>query len=142
MNTLILFFLGTFWEASMDLLSQKHNYEQSRWKQLANYFDRINKPRFGNQFWDNSVAWANKYKNKDPKQGPAFFGSTTFLVMLVDGWHVVKLMWLIHLFLAIVFYNPITPYLALDALILFIVFGLGHELFLYLLKLKPAKEQV
>ena len=39
------------------------------------------------QFWDNRISWKNKYKNGDPEQGEAFFGSTTFLVSATDARH-------------------------------------------------------
>ncbi len=38
-------------------------------------------------WWSEHKSWINKYKNGDPNQGPAFFGSTTFLVFMTDGWH-------------------------------------------------------
>jgi hypothetical protein len=43
-------------------------------------------------WWNGKVSWANKYKNNDPKQGPAFFGSTTFLVALTDAPHAFNLL--------------------------------------------------
>ena len=42
-------------------------------------------------FWNPSLSWLNKYKNKDQKQGPAFWGSTTFLVWITDGWHLLDM---------------------------------------------------
>ncbi len=38
-------------------------------------------------FWNPLISWKNKYKNGDPKQGPKFWGSTTFLVAITDAWH-------------------------------------------------------
>ncbi len=38
-------------------------------------------------WWNGKVSWTNKYKNNDPTQGPAFFGSTTFLVAMTDAPH-------------------------------------------------------
>ena len=35
-------------------------------------------------------SWRRKYKNLDPSDGPAFIGSTTFLVFVTDGWHLSK----------------------------------------------------
>lgn len=135
MVSLILIFCGTFWEASMDIIGQKHNYEQSRWKLLADYFDRRNMQLFGNQFWDNSIAWRNKWKMNDPMNGEAFFGSSTVFVSVIDGWHFVKFIWLIHVFLAIIMFDHITDYLLIDLLLLYFAFGVGHELFLRLLKI-------
>lgn len=39
------------------------------------------------RWWNGKQSWTNKYKNNDPAQGPAFFGSTTFLVALTDAPH-------------------------------------------------------
>jgi hypothetical protein len=40
-------------------------------------------------WWLNTpnITWKNKYKNRDPEQGPAFPGSTTWLVWVTDAWH-------------------------------------------------------
>lgn len=43
----------------------------------------------GHPFWG-AGAWINKYKDGDPKKGPKFLGSTTFMVSLTDGWHLLK----------------------------------------------------
>lgn len=37
-------------------------------------------------WWDLS-SWQRKYKNGDPAQGPAFFGSTTIFVAITDAPH-------------------------------------------------------
>lgn len=56
---------------------------------LAHHFDgsRYDSCEMDEQFWNPRYSWSSKYKNGDPKQGPKFFGSTTFLVWLSDGWH-------------------------------------------------------
>lgn len=46
--------------------------------------------RFSKQFWDPSVSWTNKYLNNDVALGSAFPFSTTALVFLTDGWHLLK----------------------------------------------------
>jgi hypothetical protein len=38
-------------------------------------------------YWNPSISWRNKYKNRKMSDGPAFFGSTTFLVFTTDAWH-------------------------------------------------------
>lgn len=128
--------MGTFWEVSMDIIGVKHNYDQSRWKILADYFDRKNMKKFGNQFWDNSIAWTNKWKNKNPQDGEAYLGSSTIFVTIVDGWHLVKFVWLMHVFTAIILFERISGYLIVDVMILYLAFGIGHEFFGHLLKLK------
>lgn len=141
MISLLIIFLGTFWEASMDIVGQKHNYENSRLKFVADYFDRKKIFFLGNTFWDNSVAWSNKWKNNDPNNGEAFFGSSTIFVSLVDGWHLTKFFWLVHIFSAFVLFEPLTEYFFIDLLILYVAFGLGHEFFWKLLTIKfPVKK--
>lgn len=44
-------------------------------------------PGASDQYWNPNQSWTNKYKNGDPNQGPDYFGSTTFLVGLTDGYH-------------------------------------------------------
>jgi hypothetical protein len=129
MTSLIIIFLGTIWESSMDVIGVKHNYDSSIWKKIANYFDKKGIKKLGNQFWDNSVAWKNKWKEGCLWQKESFFGSSTIFVMFMDGWHLVKFLWLIHIFFAIVCYSQITEFLLLDVFIYYFAFGLGHELF-------------
>ena len=38
-------------------------------------------------FWHKNVAWKNKWKNGDKKQGEKFFGSSRWFVMFTDAWH-------------------------------------------------------
>lgn len=53
-------------------------------------------------WWDKNTSWKNKYKNGDPRKGPRFFGSTTFLVWLTDGWHLLQMLFLNTLFLGLI----------------------------------------
>lgn len=39
------------------------------------------------QKWDPSISWRNKYEGGDVGKGPAYFGSTTFLVATTDWKH-------------------------------------------------------
>lgn len=55
----------------------------------------------GRDFWDPKVSWKNKYKNKDPKQGPKFPGSTGAFVFTTDGWHLFQFIMLSLLQLSI-----------------------------------------
>lgn len=45
-------------------------------------------------YWNPSLSWRNKYKDQDPAKGPKFWGSTTFLVWVTDGWHLAKMLYL------------------------------------------------
>ena len=50
----------------------------------ANFFHHAFR---GSQYADFWISWTNKYKNHDPAQGKAYFGSTTFLVWTTDLYH-------------------------------------------------------
>ncbi len=133
MLSLIVLFVGMYWEAAMDKIASPHHYKISIWKSLADYFDRKGMTHLGNNFWDGEVAWRNKWKNRNPEEGERFWGSSHIFVTVCDGWHVVKMLWMIHIFLAIVLYKPITPYFGLDMLLFFAAFAVGHHIsFLYL----------
>jgi hypothetical protein len=136
MITLLLLVLGAFWESSMDVLGSGHNFEQSIWKRIADFFDSKGLHFIGHKYWDNRMAWRNKWANGNPLNGPRFLGSNTFLVYLMDGWHLAKAIWLVHLFAALVLYKPITASLIIDFFILISSFGVAHELFFRLLQSK------
>lgn len=47
--------------------------------------------KFKNQnFWNPVLSYKNKWKDGISGGKPRFFGSTTFLVFLTDGWHLLK----------------------------------------------------
>jgi hypothetical protein len=54
---------------------------------------------FKSDFWNESVAWRNKWKNGDQKQGERFFGSSTVFVFLTSGWHLIQEILLVSIFL-------------------------------------------
>lgn len=62
------------------------------------------------EYWNPSKSWRRKYKNGDPNNGPAFFGSTTFLVFLTDAWHLSKFLKAAALRLAVVVLLPFAWY--------------------------------
>lgn len=45
-----------------------------------------------------SNSWTRKYKDHNPQAGTAFWGSTTFLVWVTDGYHLIQ--WMMLWFLA------------------------------------------
>lgn len=73
---IILAVLAGVSEAVMDKLN--FHYENSVFKRLKG------------SFWDPSISWQNKWKEGDKNKGERFFGSSTFLVFLTDGWHLFK----------------------------------------------------
>jgi len=56
-----------------------------------------------NVFWNPKLSWVNKYKFGNPIAGERFFLSTTILVWLTDGWHLMKMIRTTTLTLGIAF---------------------------------------
>lgn len=44
-------------------------------------------PNAHDSYWNPDISWRNKYKNGDPEQGEAFWGSSTVFVGVTDGYH-------------------------------------------------------
>jgi hypothetical protein len=87
-------------------------------------------------FWDKNFSWRNKYKDETPYQ-EKFFGSTTFLVWLTDGWHLFDFIRIVSSLLAIVFYVPYFDYFLADLAILWVVYFLAFSFFYdYILLIK------
>lgn len=91
------------------------------------------------QWWNPNISYKNKYNRVDgviPPYPPKFFGSTTFLVWLTDGWHLVDKFFITFIMLAIVNYSPISMYSIADFIIYYLVFTGTFELVWRLLKTK------
>lgn len=60
---------------------------------VTHHYDRFEGryPGANAQFWDPRVSWRNKYKQGDSAAGPAYLGSTTFLVATTDAYHLTNL---------------------------------------------------
>lgn len=63
-------------------------------------FSKIKNIKIRNWF-NEKEGWKNKYKDRDKSKGPAFFGSTTFLVFVTDSWHFFQFIMLSSLFLSL-----------------------------------------
>lgn len=83
---------------------------------------------FNRYFWDPELSWFRKYKDNNPMAGPRFIGSTTFLVWLTDGLHLMNFICYNTLILAACFYQPLTEYYVLDFIILRTLFGIGFKI--------------
>jgi hypothetical protein len=70
---------------------------------LQFHFDRSVFSKMNILFWNPTISWKNKYKEGDPNKGEKFLFSTTFLVSLTDGWHCMKLIRNITLFISLSF---------------------------------------
>lgn len=95
-------------------------------------------------WWNPKITWKHKYKNDDYTQGPAFWGSTTYLVFLTDAWHFFQFLFLNSLFISIIiaipfpFFNNIWDFI-LSFLIYRIIFGTVFEISFRLFKKKVIK---
>ena len=74
-----LMFISGFADATAEALKHKYDRVGGKW-----HFD-------DDQYWDPKISWTNKYKNHDPAQGEAFFGSKTFLVWTTDGYYMTRM---------------------------------------------------
>lgn len=45
---------------------------------------------FKNNYWNKNKSWTYKWKNGNISEGEAFPFSTTILVFLTDGWHLMQ----------------------------------------------------
>lgn len=128
MISLLLLFLSGIFDASRDLIGFR--YEQSIFYKFNPYF------------WNPQKSWRNKY-DKDlskSKECWYYFGlykplfkerfpfSTTFLVFLTDGWHLLKALVLTCWVLAIVFYKPMLNIWG-DMWLLFIFYSSAFNIF-------------
>ena len=87
--------------------------------------------KINHKFFNPQVAWQNKWKNGDPKQGERFFLSSTLLVWVTSGWHLAKLFMFCVIAAAVAMYKPIygwKDYLIL-LLIYFLVFETSYRTF-------------
>lgn len=89
--------------------------------------DNIGKNQW-KDWWNKNDSSKYKYKNGDPKQGPKFFGSTTFLVWTTDGWHFFQMIYLNTLFLGLLMWG-IKLNLFADFLIVTTYFKISFEIF-------------
>lgn len=78
----MLYFSIIFWiikiisDAAIDTLSFKYN---------KSIFSHLN-----SEFWNPKRSYRNKFKNKMPFKGSAYFGSQTIFAFLTDGFHLLR----------------------------------------------------
>ena len=73
---------------------------------LAHHYSTSIFAKWNGDFWNPETSWQNKYQNGIPAHGPRFFGSTTFLVALTDGWHLAGLFRHASILAAVMLYEP------------------------------------
>lgn len=103
--------IAGFAEAVMDKL--QFHYNKSIFKGFRNQI-----------FWNPKLSWRNKWKNGNKEEGERFLFSSSLLVGLTDGWHLMKSIRTLGLFLGLFFvvFEPIFIslfYLFIAARILF-----------------------
>jgi hypothetical protein len=84
------------------------------------------------KFWNKEYSWQNKYKECSPELGEKFPFSSTILVFLTDGWHLMQFIFLNSLFIAffLISLHDFSYYEAIVHLILIrALFGVTFELF-------------
>ena len=87
------------------------------------------------QFWNPKESWRNKWKDGDHTKGEKFLFSSTFLVGLTDGWHLMKSIMLSAIALSITLLLTVDLFSSniVNKIIIFFVvrtlFGLGFRLF-------------
>jgi hypothetical protein len=121
---LLLIALAGFFNSCMDTLHTNRYYKSIfyKWSIFKNY----------QKFLNPDLSAGNKWKNGDDTQGEKYFGSSTFLVWLTDGWHLVKTSMLfciaISLSIDVVIINQYV-----DIFIYLITFGFSFDMFFRIL---------
>lgn len=85
----LLFAIAGMFNAVMDKL--QFHYNKSIFPPLGSDHKLLGG---GHNYWNPDVSWANKYKDNDPSKGAKFPLSTSVLVFLTDGWHMMQFMML------------------------------------------------
>lgn len=129
MISLILIFFAAIFNAIMDNI-------KTSW--TNSIFSNINNKKWV-AFANPIVAYKNKWKNRDIKQGEKFFGSSTFLVWSQDFWHFAKMLMLFCFAFSICLYIPLTTCFIssinaffshfLDGIIYLLVYTITFEIF-------------
>ena len=126
--TAILIALAAISNSIMDKL--KFHYSKSRFSKLKGFW----------KWWFRPTSWKNKWKNGDPNQGEAFFGSATIFVMITNAWHFFKAVMLNCFFVITAFYlYDIWWHIVLCVLALNMVYGIVFELLFSWLWVSPGE---
>jgi hypothetical protein len=88
----------------------------------------------GDTFWDETIAWKNKWKNGEKSQGEKFLGSSTVFSFVTSGWHLSQFVFLNALIGSIFLSDQITDLWAADFLIVSVAFRVIFEIPYRLLK--------
>lgn len=92
--SLILIILAATCNAVMDICSHKFN---------SSVFSKLNP-----WWWNAEISWKNKYINRNPSEGrKKLFWKINYPVQLTDAWHFFKMLMLVLICLAVVFYRPV-----------------------------------
>lgn len=58
----------------------------------------------GSYFFDPTLSWLNKYRDRNPTLGERFSGSTTVFVFITDLWHLAQFIFLRSIFAVVVLF--------------------------------------
>ena len=114
MKTILFLSMAAFFNAVMDIITYK--YDTSIFLKYTKIL----------KFLNPNISWTNKWKGGNAFNGERFWGSSTFLVFLTDGWHLCKFLMLLSFGFAIVSYKPIFG--VWDAILFYTIFGCVFEL--------------
>ena len=84
-------------------------------------------------WWNKAESWCNKWHNCIPGD-EAFFGSSTFLVWLTDGWHAMQMVFLNTLIVGLLLYQKQFKNIWWDILIIAIAYKIVFEIAFRLIK--------
>lgn len=79
------------------------------------------------RYWNPDISWRNKYHNGIPSNGSKFPMSTTLLVSLTDGWHLLQMIFLTSMSLSIAVLS--NYHWVLSYVVIRLVFGLFFTIF-------------
>lgn len=113
---LVLFLIAGLAEGMMDWLQFRLN---------------VSHAMYDSMFWNPEFSWRNKWKDRIPALGEAFWQSSRLFVFVTDGWHLMKFTRNIALYLGILHIAicDITVIQAVITVVLArIMYGLGFSL--------------
>ncbi len=114
MIVLLAIILAATCNAVMDTLA--HHYGTSIFESLSVHY------------WYPNMSWNNKYKNKNVSEGLRFKFPFAWMANFLDGWHLFKMLMIIFIFIAIMFYKPHFHW-AIEGAIFYIAWNGTFELF-------------
>lgn len=128
MISIILAFVLGIVEASRDMISFRFDYSIFRYLNHEYWDPKRSFPRKYNMSKLNTKAPKYYLGLYTPPYTEKFPYSTTFLVFLTDGWHLLKALYIFNIITLVLTYSPIVGIVE-DTWIFFIVYSFSFNLF-------------